>query len=75
MSAKGSVSAHQDVRQEEYCEVKEESSLAYSGMSVGFTFLGQIQAKFVVLVGQLPMLAYQIMIHVPALIVHALQKC
>jgi hypothetical protein len=62
-------------RQEEYCEVKEESNLAYSGMSAGFTFLGQIQAKFVVLVGQLPMLAYQIMIHVPALIVHALQKC
>jgi hypothetical protein len=62
-------------RQEEYCEVKEESNLAYSGISAGFTFLGQIQAKFAVLVGQLPMLAYQIMIHVLALIVHALQKC
>jgi hypothetical protein len=62
-------------QQEEYCEVKEETNLAYSGMSAGFTFLSQIQAKFAVLIGQLPMLAYQIMIHVPALIVHALQKC
>jgi hypothetical protein len=62
-------------RQEEYCEVKEESNPAYSGMSAEFTFLGQVQAKFAVLIGQLLMLAYQIMIHVPALIVHALQKC
>jgi hypothetical protein len=62
-------------RQEEYCEVKEESNPAYGGMSAGFTFLGQVQAKFAVLIGQLPMLAYQVMIHVPALIVHALQKC
>jgi hypothetical protein len=62
-------------RQEEYHEVKEENNSAYSGMSAGFTFLGQIQAKFAVLVGQLPMLAYQVMIHVPAFIVHALQKC
>jgi hypothetical protein len=62
-------------RQEEYCKVKEENNLAYSGMSAGFTFLGQIQVKFAVLVGQLPMLAYQVMIHVPAFIVHALQKC
>jgi hypothetical protein len=62
-------------RQEEYCEVKEENNPAYSGMSAGFTFLGQIQAKFFVLVGQLPMLAYQVMIHVLAFIVHALQKC
>jgi hypothetical protein len=62
-------------RQEEYCEVKEENNPAYSGMSVGFTFLGQIQAKFAVLIGQLPMLAYQVIIHVPMFIVHALQKC
>jgi hypothetical protein len=61
-------------RQEEYCEVKEENNLAYSGMSVGFTFLGQLQTKFAVLVGQFPVFAYQVMIHVPALIVHALQK-
>jgi hypothetical protein len=38
-------------RQEEYCEVKEENNPAYSGMSAGFTFLGQIQAKFAVLIG------------------------
>jgi hypothetical protein len=62
-------------RQEEYCEVKEESNPAYSGMSAGFTFLGQVQTKFAMLIGQLPMLAYQVMIHVPALIVHVLQKC
>jgi hypothetical protein len=62
-------------RQEEYCEVREESNPTYSGMSVGFTFLGQLQTKFAVLVGQFLMLAYQVMIHVPALIVHALQKC
>jgi hypothetical protein len=62
-------------QQEEYCEVKEESNPAYSGMSAGFTFLSQTQAKFAVLVGQLSMLAYQIMIHVPTFIVHALQKC
>jgi hypothetical protein len=62
-------------RQEEYCEVKEESNPAYSGMSAGFTFLGQVKAKLAVLIGQLPMLAYEIMIHVPALIVHALQIC
>jgi hypothetical protein len=43
--------------QEEYCEVKQESNPAYSGMSAGFTFLGQVQAKFAVLIGQLPMLA------------------
>jgi hypothetical protein len=62
-------------RQEEYCEVKEESNLAYSSMSAGFTFLGQVQMKFAMLIGQLSMLTYQVMIHVPALIVHALQKC
>jgi hypothetical protein len=63
-------------RQEEYCEeVKHESSPAYSGMSVGFTFLIQIQAKLAVLIGQLPVLAHEVMVHVPALIIHALQKC
>jgi hypothetical protein len=38
-------------RQEEYCEVNEENNPAYSGMSAGFTFLGQIKAKFAMLVG------------------------
>jgi hypothetical protein len=55
--------------------VKYESNPAYSGMSARYTFLGQVKAKFAMLVGQLPMLAHEIMIHVPALIVHALQKC
>jgi hypothetical protein len=61
-------------QQEEYCEVKEENNPAYSGISAGFTFLVQLQTKFAVLVGQFPVLAYQVMIHVPTLIVHALQK-
>jgi hypothetical protein len=38
-------------RQEEYCEVKEESNPAYSSMSARFTFLCQVQAKFAMLVG------------------------
>jgi hypothetical protein len=44
-------------------------------MSAKFTFLAQIQAEFAVLIGQLLVLAYQVMIHVPACVVHALQKC
>jgi hypothetical protein len=38
-------------RQEEYCEVKEESNPTYSGMSAGFTFLAQIKAKLAMLIG------------------------
>jgi hypothetical protein len=38
-------------RQEEYCKVKDKTNPEYSGMSAGFTFLGQIKAKFAVLVG------------------------
>jgi hypothetical protein len=62
-------------RQERYCEVKEEGNPAYNGMSAEFTFLAQIMAEFAMLVGQLLVLAYQFMIHVPACVVHALQKC
>jgi hypothetical protein len=54
---------------------KEESNPAYSGMLAGFTFLVQIKAKLTVLIGQLPMLAHEVMVHVLMLIVHALQKC
>jgi hypothetical protein len=61
-------------RQEEYCEIKKENNPAYSGMSAGFTFVGQLQTEFAVLVGQFPVLTYQVMVHVPALIVHTLQK-
>jgi hypothetical protein len=59
-------------RQEEYYEIKEESNLAYSGMLVRYTFLVQVQPKLAVIIGQLSVLAHEIMIHVPALIVHAL---
>jgi hypothetical protein len=76
MSVKGCVSAHQDVSARRILRsAKEENNQAYNGMSAEFTFLAQIQAKFAVLIGQLPVLAYQIMIHVPVCIVHALQKC
>jgi hypothetical protein len=43
-------------------------------MSVEFTFLGQLLLKLAVGVGKLPMLAHQVMKHVGAFIVHALQK-
>jgi hypothetical protein len=43
-------------------------------MSAQFTFLAQFKPKPAVLDGQLPMLAHKVMVHVPALIVHALQK-
>jgi hypothetical protein len=76
MSAKGYVSARQDVSARRILRSKkEESNPAYNDMSAEFTFVGQIQTKFAVLVRQLPMLAYQVMIHVPACIVHAMQKC
>jgi hypothetical protein len=42
-------------------------------MSDEFTFLGQLQPKLAMLVGQLPMLAYQVMKHVGPGVVHALQ--
>jgi hypothetical protein len=43
-------------------------------MSADFTFLGQFQSELVVRIGQLPMLAHQVMEHVGASVVHALQK-
>jgi hypothetical protein len=76
MSAKGYVSAHQDVSAIGIWRSKrEKKNQAYNGMSAKFTFLAQIQAKLAVLIGRLPVLAYQVMIHVPACIVYALQKC
>jgi hypothetical protein len=76
MSAKDYVSAHQDVSARRILRTaKEENNLAYNGMSAEFTFLAQIQVKSAVLIGQLPVLTYQVMIHVPACIVQALQKC
>jgi hypothetical protein len=43
-------------------------------MSARVTFLGQLQLKLAVGVGKLPMLAHQVMKHVGARVVHALQK-
>jgi hypothetical protein len=43
-------------------------------MSADFTFLGQFQPELAVRIGQLPMLAHQVVEHVGASVVHALQK-
>jgi hypothetical protein len=43
-------------------------------MSAKITFLGQLQLKLAVCIGKLPMLAHQVMKHVSACVVHALQK-
>jgi hypothetical protein len=43
-------------------------------VSVEFTFLRQLQLKLAVCVGKLPMLTHQVMKHVGACVVHALQK-
>jgi hypothetical protein len=45
------------------------------GMSIRFTFLGQLQLKLAMRIGQLPVLAQQVVIHVGAGVVHALQEC
>jgi hypothetical protein len=39
-----------------------------------FTFLGQFQPELAMRIGQLPVLAHQVMVHVGACIVHALQR-
>jgi hypothetical protein len=76
VSAKGYVSAHQDVSARRILRnTKEENNLAYNDMSAEFTLLAQIQAKSAVLIRQLPVLTYQVMVHVPTFVVHALQKC
>jgi hypothetical protein len=43
-------------------------------MSADFTFLGQFQLELAMCVGKLSMLAHQVMEHVGASIVHALQN-
>jgi hypothetical protein len=45
------------------------------GMSAEFTFLAQFQPKLAMHVGYLPMLTHQVMVHIGASVVHALQKC
>jgi hypothetical protein len=52
----------------------DESSLTYKDMSAQFTFLGQLNMNPAVLIGQFPVLAHKVVIHVPVLIIHALQK-
>jgi hypothetical protein len=47
---------------------------AYKDVSAEVTFLGQFQLELAVCVGKLPMLAHQVMKHVGARVVHALQK-
>jgi hypothetical protein len=44
-------------------------------MSAEFTFLGHFQPELAMRIGQLPVLAHQVMVHVGACVVHALQKC
>jgi hypothetical protein len=43
-------------------------------VSADFTFLGQFQLEFAVRIRQLPVLAHQVMEHIGACVVHALQK-
>jgi hypothetical protein len=43
-------------------------------MSADSTFLGQFQLELAVRIGQLPVLAHQVVVHIGACIVHALQK-
>jgi hypothetical protein len=62
-------------RQEKYSEVKREKASAYNGMSAEVTFLGQFQSELAMRIGQLPVLTHQVVVHVGASVVHALQKC
>jgi hypothetical protein len=43
-------------------------------MSVEFTFLGQFLLELAVRIGQLPVLAHQVVVHVGVGVVHALQE-
>jgi hypothetical protein len=42
--------------------------------SADFTFLGQFQPELAMHIGQLPVLAHQVVEHIGAGVVHALQK-
>ena len=43
-------------------------------MPAEITFLGQFQLELAVRIGQLPMLAHQVVVHIGAGVVHTLQK-
>jgi hypothetical protein len=53
---------------------KDESNPAYKDVSAVVTFLGQFKPEAAVLIGQLLVLAHEVVIHIPALIINALQK-
>jgi hypothetical protein len=53
---------------------KDKSNPTYRDMSAQFTFLAQFKPKSAVLGGQLLMLTHKVVVHVPVLVVHALQK-
>jgi hypothetical protein len=61
-------------RQEKYSEAKRGKASGILGMSAEFTFLAQFQPKLAMRIGQLLMLTHQVMVHVGASVVHALQK-
>jgi hypothetical protein len=43
-------------------------------MSAKFTFLGQFQPELAMRIGQLPMLAHQVVVHIGACVIHAQQS-
>jgi hypothetical protein len=53
---------------------KDKSNPTYKDVSAQVTFLCQLKPDTAVLIGQLPVLAHKLMIHVPTVIVHALRK-
>jgi hypothetical protein len=68
MSVKSYVSA------EKYSEIERKRHPEYLSMTAEVTFLAQFHLELAVCVGKLPMLTHQVMEHVGASIVHALQK-
>jgi hypothetical protein len=62
-------------RQEVYWEAKKARHPAYMDMSAEFTFLGQFLPELAMRIGQLPMLAHLVVVHVGVSVVHALQRC
>jgi hypothetical protein len=53
---------------------KFKSNQAYKDVSALITFFSQFKPDTALLIGQLPVLAHEMMVHIPTLIVHALQK-
>jgi hypothetical protein len=74
MSVKGYVSVYEDVPARAVLRGKEGKASSIYGYVGGFTFLGQFQPELAMRIGQLPMLAHQVMVHVGACVVHTLQR-